>query len=295
MPILTLDLPADPVPVALGLVLPAGTCELAPAERAPTGLLLSEAASALADWARSQGSLAAVPAGAHAACEGGPKVTPVTVPPGGWAIGLAVPPTEVRADGLPAADIVPLGADRTWWHVPTGAGTVAFVLPDGHAPALFALTPDPGMLPPAGWQVTVPVGEARDAPAQGTPVASVLEPAGVAAAVDLGGKVVVVGLREGTADGQLREGAAAPHAIHASVTPPVHPPVAVAVRQGSARRWTLEAGSVAELRVLDPEVASVTQVGGRGLRVEGLEGGVTTAVLLLDDGRIEVLTVLVGP
>jgi hypothetical protein len=295
MPLLTLDLPETSEPLSLGLQLPDGVCELAPATRAAGGLTVSEPVSAVADWAKGQGSLVAVVAGAVAACEGGPRVTALTVPDGGWAIGLSVAPLEVRVDGVALAEVVPLGDDHAWWHVPAKVATVAFVLPDGLPPSLFALTPDPTVLPPPGWVVTVPQGEARDTAALATPVVAALEPPGVAAVVELEGRVVVVGLQPGASRGQLREGDAAPHAVFATVTPPAGLPTAVTVRPGRARRFTLDGeGDLTSAVVVDAEVATVVVDGPRQLRVEALRQGVTTVVLRRTTGALDVVTVLVS-
>lgn len=290
MPILPLDPVPHPDPVALGLALADGACRLAPATRAEGGLAVGEVDAALAAWASGQGRLVAVPA-ATPDCDGPPPPTVVPVPAGGWALGLAVAPVAVVADGLPAAAVLPLGADRTWWHVPSAAGQVGFTFPGDAPPARFVLAPDPGVLPPAGWVVTVPVGEARATAAEGTPVVAALEPAGVAAVVGVAGQVVVLGLEAGVADGQVREGAGAPQPIHVAVSAAPQPPVALAVRAGRAKRWSLDA-PVREVAVLDPAVARAEVEGGR-LRVTGVRGGVTWAALVLADGGIEVVAIVV--
>jgi hypothetical protein len=296
MPILDLPLPATPEVLALGLRLSDGTCELAPGRRHARGLEVSAPDSAVADWARTQGTLVVLAAGAEAACAGGPTRTPITVPDGGWAIGLSVTPVEVRVEGLELSEVVPLGEDRAWWHVPAKAATVAFVLPGGDPPRLFVLEPDAALLPPAGWVVSVVEGEARATDALDTPLASALEPPGVAVVVELSGQVVIVGVSPGTARGQLREGAAAPHPMLATVTPSTTPAIALTTKAGRTRRHTLPgAGAFAAVALVDPTLAAVTLDGARTLRVEGRTPGTTTAVLQLDDGGLLVVAILVAP
>lgn len=294
MPTLPLPAPDTDAPLALALTLAAGTCELAPAERAEGGVAVSEVTAALAAWAAGQGALSVAAAGAHSPCDGGPTVRPITAPAGGWAIGLAEPPSGVRADGVAVGDVVPLGEDRRWWHVPPVAAQLAFEFPGGAPPALFSVTPDATVLPPAGWLVTLPQHEARDAPAEGTPLVAALEPPGVVRVVEWDGRVVVVGVLPGIADGQLREGDAAPHAMHATVTPTTRLPVGLTVRVGAGRSLVVEGPPIAAVKVVDPEVARVAADGAARLRVEGVTAGITPVVLRREGGALEVVTVIVS-
>lgn len=293
MPLLPLELPPAGE-LALALELPEGTCELAPAERADAGLQVTAVGSAVADWAATQGRLVAAPAGAFAACAGGPRPTAVPVPSGGWAIGLTRAPVDIRADGVALARVRPLGDDRSWWHVPPVAGQLAFVFGEGLPPALFTLVPEPDVLPPAGWSVELPQGEAREAPAEATPIAAAVEPPGAVRVVGWGDRVVVVGVLPGTADGQLREGAAAPHALHATVLRSTRPPLAVVLRPGRSRRVPIDGPAAADALALDPDVATVAVDHGR-LRIRaGAEGGLGTVLVRGRDGSLWVLSVVVS-
>jgi hypothetical protein len=296
------DVPAGGAPVALGMKLGEETCRLARARRGPDGLDLDPVAAALARWARTPlasgadapGTVVAVP-DTTAPCVGGPPIRRLELPAaGGWAIGLTHAPTAITAS-FPVEQVVAIGRDRMWWHVPTVAGEVAFEFGPGLPPALFELVPDPAKAAPDGWTVTLGEGEVQAIAAEGSPIASALEPAGVAAVRELGGKLVVVGLSAGITDGQVREGTAAALPIHVAVTPPMRPPDGVVVNVGASKKVHLppDAPAAREVASVDPEVAEVVPEDG-GFTVRGVRAG-RTAVLWLDDaGAVRVLAVVVG-
>jgi hypothetical protein len=233
--------------------------------------------AALLSWLASSGQPATEAQEELPPCDGLPPVEQVTVPAGGWALGLRSPALSVEAAGELA--VLPVGEDGRWWFVAgTGTAQLAVAHP-GAPPTRFVLRFDESLSSLAPVQA-VPRGGALAVRLEGPPgeVAVQLADERLAQARIEGAWLVVVGRAPGLVEGVLREGQQPPEPLRIEVGAALPPqPSEVAVAAGKTRRLKVDAPPDSAW-IADEKLVQL-EVRGRVVMLRGSAPGRTHLVL----------------
>jgi hypothetical protein len=233
--------------------------------------------AALIAWLSSRGQAVSEAQQEVLPCDGLPPIEQVTVPAGGWALGLRHPARAVDAAG--ALTVLSVGEDGRWWFV-TGTGTAQLaVAHDDAPPTRFVLRFDEALSSLAPVH-TVPRGGALALPLEGAPAETVVRLADerVAQARLEGSWLVLVGRAPGMVEGVLREGSQPPEPLRIEVGAALPPQAGeVTVVAGRTRRVKLD-GTPDSAWIADEKLAQ-SEVRGRVVLLRGGSPGRTQLVI----------------
>ncbi len=219
----------------------------------------------------------------------------VDLPPGGWAVRVDPPATEIRVDAPERLDVVSMG-DASWWHLLSrGDGPRQLVFERGEGdPVLLDVVPVPAT--GAAGRLNVPVAGALVLPLGAEVVYAHAEPAGAVEVVRHGHHLMIVGRTPASVEVTVRAAEAAPRMWTVDVIEgwPTSREPELVVRAGRTRAVRLDQ-LTAEARVATTAVAEVLPPRGRTIRVKGLHVGRTTLALFGEDGTVLTLRVVVVP